>query len=237
VKRIAAMTCGLLAAATAGHCVAARAAVVEEPASWRAAADRALLPALHAAYPDVSDWTVTPLLGRGQDERLQRQLPGTVNIVHLGSRSAVRLSWTQGKRQAHSTIWFAVEGMQDLLTATATIHSGSALTPELVEQGVRNTLAVGCTPVVSKQALVGMRARVTMQAGQVICAQSVEPRPPVARGENVVVRSVAGAVTVMARGVAQQDGALGQVLRIKNPANGDTYLAAVSAAGEVAVHE
>lgn len=238
MKRIGIVIGRALAAVVAMHCVASHATSVGEFASWRAAADEALLPALRAAYPEVNDWTLTPLLGKGQDERLQRRLPGRVDVVRLGSRSAVRLSWREeGARSAHSTIWFAVEGKQNVLTASSTIRSGTALAPQLVVQSTGNGLAVACTPIVSGQALVGMRARVTMHQGQVICAQSIEPRPPVARGEDVLVRAMAGAVTILAKGVAQQDGSLGQILRIKNPSSGDTYLAAVSGAGEVVVHE
>jgi flagella basal body P-ring formation protein FlgA len=221
----------------AALCMTAQAVPVSDAAPWRVATEEVLLPALRAAYPEVSDWTLTPLLGKGQDERLQRRPPGHVSVVRLGSRSAVRLSWKQEQRSVHSTVWFAVAGTQNVLTAVAEIRRGSALTPQLATRSRRDALAVACMPVVFEQALTGMRARVTLKEGQVICAQSIEPRPPVTRGEDVVVRAVAGAVTIMAKGVAQQDGSLGQRVRVKNPSNGNTFLAAVSAIAEVVVDE
>lgn len=221
----------------AALCTGAQAVPVSEAVPWRTATDRVLLAALQAAYPAVSDWTLVPLLGKGQDERLQRSPPSHVSVVRLGSRSAVRLSWKQEQRSVHSTVWFAVAGMQNVLTATSEIRRGSALTPQLATQSNRDALAAACTPLVIGEALTDMRARVTLKEGQVICSQSIEPRPPVTRGEEVIVRAAAGSVTIMAKGVAQQDGLLGQRVRVKNPSNGNTFLAAVSATAEVVVDE
>lgn len=227
----------VLAAIVAAHCVVTNSAADDAVATWRDVTDRVLMPALQAAYPGVVDWTLQPLVGKHHAERLRGELPVDASVARLGSRSAVRLTWKQDRRLVHSTVWFAVEGSQPLLAASSLIQAGSTLTPALAMERVTNAVAITCTPVSSAQALVGMRARRTLQEGEVICEQLIEPRPTVTRGEDVVVRSTAGAITITAKGVAQQDAVLGQVLRIRNPSSGDTYLASVSGEGEVVVHE
>ena len=70
-----------------------------------------------------------------------------------------------------------------------------------------------------------------------ICAEDIEPKPPVSRGERVIVHSSAGLVTVVVSGIAEQDGNIGDRLQVRNPENGELYLASVAAEGEVVVRQ
>jgi flagella basal body P-ring formation protein FlgA len=215
--------------------LAAHVAGAEAP-EWQAFAIERLQQALSAAHPQVDEWRIEPLIGKRQLEGLLRLSPSFIEVTRLGKRSSVRLAEASPSQNAR-TVWFAVSGMDEVLTAAATLRRGASLGRMDVVLATRDVLGLGCEPVRDPETLSGMRVRRTIPAGDVVCTEALEPRPAVARGESVVVRATAGAVTVTGRAIAEQDGNVGQVLRVRNPQSGEAFLAAVSASGEVIVHE
>jgi flagella basal body P-ring formation protein FlgA len=203
--------------------------------SWRELAQSALISALEQAYPQVATWNVEPLLGEVQRAGLDQSTPATAKAIVLGARSAVRIA--SGDSSAVRTVWFAVSGGQPVLTARVRIKAGSNMDAAVATESVRDVMSVGCSPLTSLQDVVGKRARRSFAPDAILCAEGFEPRPAVARGEVVRVRSIAGPVTVIASGAALQDGSPGQVLKVRNPTSKRTYLATVSGAQEVTVHD
>jgi flagella basal body P-ring formation protein FlgA len=195
------------------------------------------MPALRRAYPDVIEWTVEPLVGERQAAGLADAELFEAAVIRVGKRSAVRLRPRAGAKAGGSTVWFAVGGMQPVLTAKSTIRARAPLAPELSEHVTQDIVALACTPIKSAEALAGMRARKSIPEGAAICAKSIEPRPAVGRGDDVTVVSTAGAVAITSRAIAQQDGAIGAVLRVKSPSSGQVYSVAVTGEREVTVHE
>lgn len=221
------MSCVLLFA-----CASSQAA--STPA-WVLAAQAELQQRLQAAYPDVSAWTLDPLLS----ER-QLSLQGTeidVTDVRTGKRSAVQVTWRDGDASSRQTVWFNVIGQQPALLAASDVKRNEALQEEILIADAQAEWAPDCRVVTSKAAVQGMRLRKALRAGEPICEQDMEPKPLVARGERVTVRARAGLVTVMLDGIAEQDGNLGDQLPIRNPTSGESYMAAVAAEGEVVVRE
>jgi len=202
---------------------------------WRAMAQSALITALAQTHPEVASWNVEPLLGEAQRVGLEHFVPAMAQVTVLGGRSAVRIS--AGDSPAFRTVWFAVSGLQPVLIARVPIKARTIVDVAAAIESLRDVMSAGCTALTSQQDLVGKRARRSFAQDAILCADGFEPRPAVARGEVVRVRSTAGAVTVIAAGTAMQDGAPGQVLKIRSPASKRTYLATVSAAREVTVHD
>lgn len=192
---------------------------------------------LARAWPNVASWSIEPLPIRG---RFADAVVGQVletHVVRLGARSAVRFAWTtDGKRFAH-TAWFSVRGMQTVMTTKSALNAGDALAGLDYDAIEHDVVGASCTPITDESALAGLRTIRRLKVGDPVCEERVEPRPLVARGDEVTVRSVAGPVTITAKGIAQQDGTLGEVLRIRNPQNREMYLAAVAGDREVVVHE
>jgi flagella basal body P-ring formation protein FlgA len=103
--------------------------------------------------------------------------------------------------------------------------------------GSGDLVAAGCAALDSPAALEGMRAKITIDEGEVICMTAIEPRPPVARGDEVTVRYVAGPVMLTTRAVAQADGLVGKTVLVRNTGSGDFFRATVSGKAEVRVDE
>lgn len=212
-------------------------AAVTLAAGWQDAAEQALTAELRRAHPDVGEWTIEPLVGRRQESRLDAADSFDATVIRIGKRSAVRLLSRANARPVSTLIWFAVSGLQSLPTAKSEIRAFAPLGPEATQYEQRDAMSLSCEPIRAPEALAGMRARSRIPAGAVICTEAIESRPAVGRGEQVTVVSTAGAITITGLAVAQEDGSIGQVLRVKSPSSGETYAAAVTGEREVRVHE
>ncbi len=203
--------------------------------SWVLTAQAELQQRLQAAYPEVSAWTLDPLLS----ER-QLALDGEnvkVSDVKLGKRSAVQVTWRDGDENSRQTVWFSVTGQRPALLAASDVKRNEALQENALMVDANADWGPDCQALTSKAAVQSMRVRKALRAGDPICEEDIEPKPLVARGERVTVRARAGLVTVMLDGIAEQDGNLGDQLPVRNPTSGEWYMAAVAAEGEVVVRQ
>jgi len=193
------------------------------PAADTANAEELLLARLKERYPAVADWEIRPLNANASTAA------GIAQVVRLGSRSAVRV----GDR----VIWYAVKGSQFVLRSTASHPAGSPLTPADVEGAWADVLSVSCEPLVDSTAMEGMRTRRGIRAHQILCSDAVEPKPPVARGDDVTVRYVGPRLSLTTKGVAEADGSIGEAVAVKRPGASDVFRAVVSGTREVTIHE
>lgn len=213
------------------------AAQAAEAPVWVQTAQGGLEQRLHAAYPNVSSWTVTPVLSERQMDSSSGEGAIRADALKLGRRSAVQVAWRDGDRQVRQTVWFNVSGEQAAVVVTGDVQRHDVLRAEIVRTEQNAAWDPECDIVTSAAALHGMRTRKALRAGALLCEQDVEPKPMVARGEKVTVRSSAGRVTVELAGIAERDGNMGDRLPVRNPSSGEMYMAAVTAEGEVVVRQ
>jgi flagella basal body P-ring formation protein FlgA len=186
-----------------------------------------LLEKLRMRYPDVTRWEVKPF---DRANTADTSSDGDkVEIVTLGSRAAVRV----GRRVQ----WYAVSGFREVVTAVRRAAAGESLDPTAGQLEERDVLGTKCVPLTDADALTGMRAKRSIAVNEIICASAVEPRPLVTRGAPVVVKYVGAHITLVTKGVAQADGAMGDTLRVRGAGNSKEFAAQVSGAGEVTIHE
>ena len=76
--------------------------------------------------------------------------------------------------------------------------------------------------------LVGMAVRRLVPAGDLVMASDLVPPVVIPRGGTVMIAYTNGALTIMVRGRALEDGALGQLIRISNADSGRTLDARVT---------
>ncbi|HEU4652742.1 MAG TPA: flagellar basal body P-ring formation chaperone FlgA [Steroidobacteraceae bacterium] len=217
--------------------IAAQATCSAAALDWRAAAENTLRNALAEKHRDISRWELHPLLTNAIETRVDEMDVVDMAPVQFGVRSAVRIRGKRNGRMQSVNVWFAVHGYRQLKVAGTALRSGTPFTNENVVAGEADVLGIRCEVPDQPDFWVGMRAKHTLDAGDPVCADAIEPVPMVSRGEGVTVKSISGPVTITARGVAEQDGDLGNVVRIKNSASGEVFTAAVVGRREVIVRE
>ena len=188
-----------------------------------ASAEAVLLDNLRSRFPAVTRWVVKPF------GEATPPAGGKPRIELLGPRSAVRV----GTR----VYWYSVEGFETVVSAARRISAGEALSSSAGREEERDVLASRCDPLTSATQLNGARATRFTRRNELMCVQTVEARPPVARGDKVTVRYLGRTVTLVTRGVAEADGAIGEELSVRSEHGSGVFAAIVSGADEVTIHE
>lgn len=192
---------------------------------------------LRAAYPEVTAWALTPMLSDRQMTSLATATVDHIDSVQLGRRSALQVSWHDGEERRRQAVWFEVSGQRAAWIVTTDAKRNEPIAAETLRADEYAAWEPGCSAVAPSISIQNMRARKALRAGEVLCAEDMEPKPPVSRGERVLVHSSAGLVTVLVNGIAEQDGKLGDRLQVRDPESGESYMASVSAEGEVVVRQ
>lgn len=148
-------------------------------------------------------------------------------VVHFESRRA--------RVVRRVPVWLAVSAYRPLLTTQRALRPGDPVSEKDVVMRERDVTALDGIALDSVDGLTGLRARRYLPANAVVRRGDLEPAPPVVREQQVAVRVSAGRVQIEARGVAQQDGEAGEVIRIRNPGSAEVYLAKVTGTGVVEI--
>jgi len=121
-------------------------------------------------------------------------------------------------------------------TPKAIIYPGESITDEMLEdKSFPVNERTATTQFVSRDGLIGKVARRTLLPGDMIAQTSVDNPRLVKIGANVRIIFVDASMQISATGVAQQAGALGDMIRVRNEDSGLFVTGRVQADGSVQV--
>ncbi|HKN28371.1 MAG TPA: flagellar basal body P-ring formation chaperone FlgA [Roseiarcus sp.] len=121
-------------------------------------------------------------------------------------------------------------------TPTAIIYPGDVIRDDMIADNPPGGVRDGGGPFVEDGSLVvGKVARLTLVPGHAIPYAGVSNRKLVANGAEVKLVYSEGGLLIMTEGVALQDGAIGDVVRVRNSDSGVTVSGAVQPDGSVRV--
>ncbi len=132
-------------------------------------------------------------------------------------------------------VWFGVRAYKTVWVAKTDLAARQRLTPQdvVAEQrdiaGIPGAILAGFEPVQS------VWVKRPAMAGSVLLAENVEEIPPVRRAQAVRVKVISGKVELETRGVALQDGKIGQRVQIARQDNAETFFARVQGEGTVLI--
>lgn len=218
--------------------LASATACAREPTALARAHD-VLLVALKERQPAVDRFELMPL-GSGQAKWLRMEGATAEFEVRNESSSArrarvvIRYDHLDGSRREES-IWWSVRAMSQALVARRAIRANDRVTA--------NDFVVETVDVAGMEGLLkafepggpARQARRFIAAGKPVREMDLETPPDVDRDQMVKVRVGAGPVLIETTGIAIEQGHLGDIIRISNPASRMRYSARISAAGEVTV--
>ena len=116
------------------------------------------------------------------------------------------------------------------------VSRGEIIRPENVATTEVPASQVYASTVTEGEALAGMQAQRMLPAGQPLSKLHVRVPPAVARSQAVTLRYVKGGIELTGSGQALEDGALGQSIKVTNPATRTSLMGTVSAAGIVDIN-
>ncbi len=157
--------------------------------------------------------------------------PGPRTIT--GQRS-YRVEYRQGSRKIASGVFTAEVHVQAaVFRAAHTIRHGAVISEYDLVQSRDDLANVAGDPITDRSQIVGARASRVIREGEVLVSGTVSPAPVVEAGGAVMIMAPRGCVVVRAFGIAQQGGAVGEVIKVKNVQSNKVVLARVTDASTV----
>lgn len=216
----------------------------------RAGAD----PSLADAMPTITEIeraakvVDAPTLTRQIAQSLAPKLPQGVKLVRINSVPELLLPL--GQHTVHTrlgplassmsvTVKVKSQGLNAGSFPVQILLSGTPKVPVLTKKVKRNAIVkknqvrmqptswsrVSSRSALFPEQLVGKRAQQTLQPGQSLTQSSVAKAPVIARGHEVSVSAVGQGLRIVLPGTAQEDGVMGQYIRVR-PKNGTRTLRA-----------
>ncbi len=123
-----------------------------------------------------------------------------------------------------------------VLVTTRALKKGDTLTAADVTHRLENVSKSRGDYMTNLAALKGQTLRRSISAGTVLEPEFFERTAIIRQGDRVAIISGNRGFRITVTGVAQQDGAMGETIRVKNSSSGKTLTGTVEGVGEVVVH-
>lgn len=150
-------------------------------------------------------------------------------------RLTLRVSCENAARPWSVNIGARLKVYDRVLVSSRPIPKGSKITANMIRLEEREVTRLHSGYFKTENNVVGAVARFSLSGNRVIKPGNVLPPTLVTRGEKVVIHANAKGISIRASGVALSDGALGEVVRVKNSQTERIIEGRVSAAGQVTV--
>ena len=150
-------------------------------------------------------------------------------------RLTLRISCESAAKPWSVNIGARLKVFDQVLVSSRPIPKGSKITAGMVTKEEREVTRLHAGYFKKTDNVVGAIARFTLSGNRVIKPGNVLPPTLVTRGEKVVIHANAKGISIRASGVALSDGALGEVVRVKNSQTKRIIEGRVSAAGQITV--
>jgi len=134
-------------------------------------------------------------------------------------------------------LWFTVEASRSAAVANADMPAGESLRPEKFSSRIVDVTQFASEPVLPESIAPTMRLKQPLARGALLLGSHVEARPHVTRHQSVEVKVVSGPIRIETTGVAETEGRIGEMVRVRNPASGEPpFNARVVDEGVVLIH-
>ncbi len=157
-------------------------------------------------------------------ERIEPLTPG---------RNLVPVLVCDGPRRQRVTATVVLHAFGAVPTVTRTVPRGTAVLPEALSWAWQDLATASPGLVGDPSELDGTAAAHDLRAGTALSRNDLAVAPMVHRGDAVELVLRRGGVSVVVRGLSRQDGRLGQVITVRNEANGGLVTGRVVGPGRV----
>jgi flagella basal body P-ring formation protein FlgA len=140
-----------------------------------------------------------------------------------------------GRVYAAVPIWFAVQAWKSIPVAKTDFASGTVLRPDDLVMEARDVAQAGRV-LYRMPDEGGARLRQALMRGMPVPQSALEPAIAISRNQSVAVKIAAGSIVIETAGIAQDNGRVGDMVKIKNSGSNEIFLATVLEPGVVSVN-
>lgn len=156
------------------------------------------------------------------------------NPAILGSSRFSLIFRIDGVVKKNMSVRGKLTALANIVIAAKSIRRGQVLTAEHLTKAVTDISKIA-DPALHIDNYIGLRAKRRLRAGTPLRAAYVEALPVVRKGQKVKMIVSSGSLLLTATGLAQNDGAKDQVIRVQNLSSRKIIFCRVSAPGLVEV--
>jgi len=132
-------------------------------------------------------------------------------------------------------VWFSVEAWKAVPVAKTDLAAESILRADDLTMELRDVAQAG--RIIDRlPADNGARLRRALVRGMPVPESALEPVTAISRNQAVAVKIASGSIMIETAGIAQTDGRVGDMVKIKNPGSSEIFLATVLEPGVVSVN-
>lgn len=186
---------------------------------------------LRAVAPSVSRLVVEPVGALGDLQVAGGEIdiePRALKNTRPAKRICVWLDVRRdGKAYRSIPVWMSVQAYAPVLTTTRAFEPRENIPPSAVARAERDIAAVRGDWLSGDDEIAGRRTRFHVPAGAVLRRRDVELSPVVLTDQEVDVRVAVGAVVIQTKAVAEEEGHVGEYIRVRNPSSASIFMARV----------
>jgi len=142
-----------------------------------------------------------------------------------------------GKLERTVPVWLTVKAYAPVLVAKRAIKPREKMEPRSFGVEQRDVAELGNVALALESDLIDKRARTFIPSGAIVRIKDLERNPAVLAEEMVDVRVLAGPIFIETQAVAEQDGYIGDRVRVRNPTTASIFTARVVGDNAVVVTE
>lgn len=142
-----------------------------------------------------------------------------------------------GKPYRTLPVWVNVQAYAPVLVARRSLVPRERIGVDDVSREERNIAGFSGTALADFSDVANQRTRLYIPAGKMLKTADVEPSPVVLATQEVNVRVVAGSVEIETKAVAEEEGHVGEYIRVRNPSSAAIFMAQVVGDRSVQVTE
>ena len=175
------------------------------------------------------------------DERLNLEYCGSpLNFENRSpnrnyGRLTLRVSCDGAEKPWSINIGVQIKAFDQVVVAARPIPKGAKITAAMVHQEEREITMMHSGYFTQTEHVIGAIARFAVSGNRALKPGNILPPSLVTKGEKVVIHANTGGIKIRASGIALNDGALGELVRVKNSQTERIIEGRVSAAGRVTV--
>lgn len=124
---------------------------------------------------------------------------------------------------------------KNVVAAAKPLKKGEIFTSDKLEEKNENVLLLSGEYFSSLSAVLGKQARGYVPAGSAILGSMIMTIPDIAKNQQVFLSVRSDGLEIKAKGVALQDGYIGDIIRVKRENNNEIIKGKVSSAGQVEI--
>jgi flagella basal body P-ring formation protein FlgA len=159
-------------------------------------------------------------------------VPGLIQPAAVSRRMCVQVDGAvDGNVVASVPVCFAAAVYAPVLVAGRALRTNEPVTEADFVLAERDLAVLGKQVLVAPADVRGKRARRYIVPGAAVTAEDVVAAPAVARSQTIQVEVVTPSVVIATKGIAQEDGVPGQVIKVRSAASDAVYFAQVVDAG------